>query len=55
MSGTDKVAIGRGNEICVFAIKEVANRIVGMDTEEIFADMGKFWTFRMFIPFTQQI
>ena len=40
------LAIGRGNDIVMYAIKEVANRIVGMDVEEIFADIGAFWTFR---------
>lgn len=40
------VAIGRGNEIVCFAINEVAKRIVGMEVEPIFADMGKFWSFR---------
>jgi L-fuconate dehydratase len=39
-------AIGRGNEIVCFAANEVAKRIVGMDVEEIFADMGAFYSFR---------
>ncbi|KAF8638174.1 hypothetical protein AX17_002397 [Amanita inopinata Kibby_2008] len=34
---------GRGNDIVCAAIKEVANRLVGKDTEELFADMGKAW------------
>lgn len=38
--------IGRGNEIVCFAIKEIAKRIIGMDAENIFADMGKFFNFR---------
>lgn len=29
------------------AIKEVANRLVGKDTEELFADMGKTWDYMM--------
>lgn len=41
--------IGRGNEIVCFAINEVAKRIVGMDAEEIFADMGKFFDFREYL------
>jgi len=35
--------IGRGNDIVCMAIKEVAARLVGKDTEELFADMGKTW------------
>lgn len=46
MDSADKPAIGRGNDIVIYAIKEVANRIVGMDVESIFADIGAFWTFR---------
>ncbi|BEI86576.1 hypothetical protein CcaverHIS002_0608630 [Cutaneotrichosporon cavernicola] len=42
--------IGRGNDIVCYAIKEVANRIVGMDAEEIFADMGKFFDFLVADP-----
>ncbi|KAF8634254.1 hypothetical protein AX15_001004 [Amanita polypyramis BW_CC] len=34
---------GRGTDIVCLAIKEVANRLVGRDTEELFADMGKAW------------
>ncbi|KII87803.1 hypothetical protein PLICRDRAFT_42306 [Plicaturopsis crispa FD-325 SS-3] len=37
--------IGRGNDIVCAAIKEVANRLVGKDTEELFADMGKAWDY----------
>lgn len=33
--------IGRGNDIVCAAIKEVAGRLVGKDTEELFANMGK--------------
>lgn len=33
-------------QVC-FAITEIAKRIVGMDVESIFADMGAFWHFRM--------
>lgn len=39
-------AIGSGNEILCFAIEKVADRIIGMDVEEIFADMAKFWNSR---------
>ncbi|EGO29446.1 hypothetical protein SERLADRAFT_445265 [Serpula lacrymans var. lacrymans S7.9] len=35
--------IGRGNEIVCQAIKAVASRLVGCDTEELFADMGAAW------------
>lgn len=34
-------------QVC-YAINEVANRIVGMDVETIFADMGAFWNLRTF-------
>jgi len=37
--------IGRGNDIVCIAIKEVANRLVGKDTESLFADMGKTWDY----------
>jgi len=30
----------------VYAIEEVAKRIIGMDVEAMFADMGAFWEFR---------
>lgn len=39
-------AIGRGNDIVCYAVEQVANRIVGMDVEEMFADMGKFFDYR---------
>ncbi|KAJ3516401.1 hypothetical protein NLJ89_g1141 [Agrocybe chaxingu] len=42
--------IGRGNDIVCSAIKEVANRLVGKDTEVLFADMGKTWDFMMADP-----
>ncbi|KIL71077.1 hypothetical protein M378DRAFT_6915 [Amanita muscaria Koide BX008] len=35
--------IGRGTDIVCMAIKEVANRLLGKNTEELFADMGKTW------------
>ncbi|KAF8333299.1 mandelate racemase/muconate lactonizing enzyme [Amanita rubescens] len=38
---------GRGNDIVCHAIKDVANRLVGKDTEELFADMGKAWDYLM--------
>ncbi|KAF4618288.1 hypothetical protein D9613_011644 [Agrocybe pediades] len=42
--------IGRGNEIVCAAIKEVAKRLVGKDTESLFADMGKAWDYMMADP-----
>lgn len=42
--------IGRGNDIVCIAIKEVANRLIGKDTETLFADMGKTWDFMMSDP-----
>ncbi|KAF9051765.1 enolase C-terminal domain-like protein [Panaeolus papilionaceus] len=42
--------IGRGNDIVCSAIKEVANRLVGKDTEELFEDMGKAWDYLMADP-----
>ncbi|ORX39717.1 putative mandelate racemase/muconate lactonizing enzyme [Kockovaella imperatae] len=42
--------IGRGNEICCFAIEQVAKRIVGMDVETIFGDMGAFFEFLTMDP-----
>ncbi|KAJ7697592.1 enolase C-terminal domain-like protein [Mycena rosella] len=42
--------IGRGNDIVCIAIKEVANRLVGKETEELFANMGKTWDFMMADP-----
>ncbi|KZT19947.1 enolase C-terminal domain-like protein [Neolentinus lepideus HHB14362 ss-1] len=35
--------IGRGNDIVCEAIRQVANRLVGKNIEELFADMGKAW------------
>ncbi|TFK46785.1 enolase C-terminal domain-like protein [Heliocybe sulcata] len=35
--------IGRGNDIVCEAIRQVASRLVGKNTEELFADMGKAW------------
>jgi hypothetical protein len=32
----------------VYAIEEVAKRIIGMDVEAMFADMGAFWEFRTY-------
>src|SRR6202047_2303780 len=37
--------IGRGNEICVTAVKSLAALVVGATLEEIFADMGGFWRY----------
>ncbi|KAJ7432176.1 enolase C-terminal domain-like protein [Mycena galericulata] len=42
--------IGRGNDIVCIAIKEVANRLVGKETEDLFANMGKTWDFMMADP-----
>ncbi|KAH7877058.1 enolase C-terminal domain-like protein [Lentinula edodes] len=42
--------IGRGNDIVCMAIREVANRLIGKDTEDLFADMGKTWEFMMSDP-----
>jgi L-fuconate dehydratase len=35
--------IGRGNEICVQAVHALRPLVVGLDTDELFADMGAFW------------
>ena len=35
--------IGRGNDIVCMAIQELAKRLIGKETEEIFANMGKTW------------
>ena len=35
--------IGRGNEICVQAIKSLSPLVVGLDTDWILEDMGRFW------------
>jgi L-fuconate dehydratase len=37
--------LGRGNELCVAAIKTLAPYVVGMTLEEITADMGGFWRY----------
>ncbi|KAK7044886.1 L-galactonate dehydratase [Favolaschia claudopus] len=42
--------IGRGNDIVCIAIQEVANRLVGKETEELFANMGKTWDFMLADP-----
>lgn len=42
--------IGRGNDIVCAAIKEVASRLVGKETESLFADMGETWNFMMSDP-----
>lgn len=36
--------IGRGNDIVCEAIRQVAKKLVGKSTEELFADMGKTWS-----------
>src|SRR5512133_3605404 len=35
--------IGRGNEVCVAAVKSLASFVVGRNLEEITANMGAFW------------
>lgn len=35
--------IGRGNEVCVAAVKSLASFVVGRSLEEITANMGAFW------------
>jgi L-fuconate dehydratase len=35
--------IGRGNEVCVAAIDALAPIVVGLDTDDVFADPGAFW------------
>jgi len=35
--------IGRGNEICVAAIKALRHLLVGLDLDWVRADMGRFW------------
>jgi L-fuconate dehydratase len=37
--------IGRGNEICVTAVKSLAALVVGATLDEILADMGGFWRY----------
>jgi L-fuconate dehydratase len=36
-------------QVCI-AIKEVANRLIGKETEELFADMGKTWDYMLADP-----
>ena len=36
--------IGRGNDIVCEAIRQVAKKLVGKPTEELFADMGQTWS-----------
>ncbi|KDQ58507.1 hypothetical protein JAAARDRAFT_176481 [Jaapia argillacea MUCL 33604] len=42
--------IGRGNDIVCDAIKQVADRLIGKGTEELFADMGKTWEYLVADP-----
>ncbi|MEH6727255.1 MAG: enolase C-terminal domain-like protein, partial [Hyphomicrobiales bacterium] len=35
--------IGRGNEICIAAIRALSNLVVGLDLDWIREDMGRFW------------
>jgi L-fuconate dehydratase len=35
--------IGRGNELCVAAVKSLSPLLLGRDVEEIFSNLGKFW------------
>lgn len=35
--------IGRGNDICVQAIRSLVPLVKGLDMEEVAADMGRFW------------
>ncbi|TRM62325.1 enolase C-terminal domain-like protein [Schizophyllum amplum] len=42
--------IGRGNDIVCMAIGAVCNRLVGKDTEDLFANMGKTWDYMMSDP-----
>ncbi|GBE83760.1 L-galactonate dehydratase [Sparassis crispa] len=37
--------IGRGNDIVCMAIKELANRLLGKEVEELFANMGMTWDY----------
>lgn len=37
--------IGRGNDIVCAAIHQLAQRLVGKDIEELFANMGKTWEY----------
>ena len=54
--------IGRGNDIVCSAIKEVANRLIGKDTEELFANMGATWDYlcsdpqlRWYVPISLRV
>ncbi|KIM23668.1 hypothetical protein M408DRAFT_252891, partial [Serendipita vermifera MAFF 305830] len=42
--------IGRGNDIVCSAISQVADRLVGKDTEELFKNMGKTWEYLVADP-----
>nr|GAT56973.1 predicted protein [Mycena chlorophos] len=42
--------IGRGNDIVCTAIREVAERLVGKETEDLFKDMGATWNYMMADP-----
>jgi len=42
--------IGRGNDIVCTAIEAVASRLVGKEVEELFADMGKTWSYLLSDP-----
>jgi L-fuconate dehydratase len=35
--------IGRGNELCVAAVKSLSPLLLGRDVEDIFSNLGKFW------------
>jgi len=35
--------IGRGNELCVAAIEALSPLVVGLETDDVFADTGAFW------------
>jgi L-fuconate dehydratase len=35
--------IGRGNEVVIAAMKALEHHVVGLDLDEVFADMGAFW------------
>ncbi|WOO83066.1 L-galactonate dehydratase [Vanrija pseudolonga] len=42
--------IGRGNDIVVYAAEQVAERLVGKSTTELFGDMGAMWTYLLSDP-----
>lgn len=42
--------IGRGNDIVLAAVAEVAGRLLGKDTEELFSDMGATWDYLVADP-----